>query len=282
MNPSVIRRGYANLDSGQLHFREAGNPEKPTLLLLHQAPSSGEMYEKMMVELASEFHLLAPDLPGFGQSDGLGNAPIDGDTITSWADVIAGFCAEFTSSIIGVFGHHTGATVATELLYRHPQFNARLMLSGPTLLNKMLKEILPEKARAFPETKDGLHLLGMWQRMAQKDFAAPLDIVLRETSLGLAMGSRYPDAYQAVIEHDYRKAISAIRQPVLMFAGTADPLYSVLDEAFECVQQGVKTEIAAGTSWVCDLNPNAVCQLIRRFMVAEVAEGSKVEWCSES
>jgi len=160
------------------------------------------------------------------------------------------------------------------------------MLSGPTLLNQILKDILPEKARAFPATTDGLHLLGMWQRMRGKAATAELDLVLRETLLGLGMGERYPDAYAAVIDHDFKGAISAVTQPVLMFAGSADPLHSVLNDAFACVQHGAIARIPNTASWICDQQPDVVCGLIRRFLNSELAAGgapsSKEEWTYES
>ncbi len=283
MSEVLVQRGYVPAGTGQMHYRFAGQSGAPVLLLIHQAPSSSVMFEAMMVSLAEDFYVLAPDLPGFGQSDSL----TIGNTIADWADALQGFCQEIigAQTLAGVFGHHTGAAVATEMLYRHPQIANKLMLSGPTLLNQILKNILPEKARAFPASADGLHLLGMWQRMQGKDAQAELSLILRETLLGLGMGERYPDAYAAVIDHDFQRAISAITQPVLMFAGSADPLYSVLDDAFSCVQQGVVTRIPNTTSWVCDRQPDVVCGLIRRFLSRSRpvdSTGGKEEWPCES
>ncbi|WP_372865173.1 alpha/beta fold hydrolase [Spongiibacter sp.] len=277
MRSQSLRRGYISVGAGQLHYRYAGKPHSPLLLLIHQAPSSSVMYQAMMAELASDYYVLAPDLPGFGQSDALPG----GNSIADWADSIAAFCRAFSQRVAGVFGHHTGAAVATELLYRHPYIDARLMLSGPTLLSPELQAALPDKARAFPLARDGGHMQGMWQRMLAKDGGADLALVLRESLLGLAMGESYPDAYQAVIDHDFRRAIRAVTEPVLMFAGSADPLYPVLDEAFSEVRRGVKSEIAGAASWVCDRQPGAVCALIRRFMTADVAANSKREWRDE-
>jgi pimeloyl-ACP methyl ester carboxylesterase len=284
VSEQVVQRGYVSTGTGQLHYRFAGKQSAPVLLLVHQAPSSSVMFEAMMTLLAEDYYILAPDLPGFGQSDSL---PTD-NTIAGWADALQGFCQKLmgTQALAGVFGHHTGAAVATELLYRHPQVAQCLMLSGPTLLNQILKNILPEKARAFPASVDGLHLLGMWQRMQSKDTQADLSLVLRETLLGLSMGERYPDAYAAVIDHDFQQALSAISQPVLMFAGSADPLYSVLDDAFACVQQGVVSRIPNTASWVCDRQPDIVCRLMRRFLntttSAVGATAVKEEWPYES
>ncbi|MBR6925807.1 MAG: alpha/beta fold hydrolase [Bacteroidaceae bacterium] len=50
-------------------YREAGNAENPTILLLHGFPSSSHMFRELMPELADEFHLIAPDFPAFGQTE---------------------------------------------------------------------------------------------------------------------------------------------------------------------------------------------------------------------
>src|SRR5688572_4285604 len=51
-----------------IFFREAGDKNKPTILLLHGFPSSSHMYRDLINDLSSDYHLIAPDYPGFGQS----------------------------------------------------------------------------------------------------------------------------------------------------------------------------------------------------------------------
>lgn len=62
---------YKNLevDGINIAYREAGNPEKPTIVLLHGFPSSSHQYRKVLNQLSDEYHLIAPDYPGFGNSD---------------------------------------------------------------------------------------------------------------------------------------------------------------------------------------------------------------------
>lgn len=50
-------------------YREAGNPKNPTIVLLHGFPSSSHQYRKVLQELSDDYHLIAPDYPGFGNSD---------------------------------------------------------------------------------------------------------------------------------------------------------------------------------------------------------------------
>ncbi len=59
----------ASIDGVDIFYREAGPKDAPTVLLLHGFPSSSRMYEPLMPFLARDFHLVAPDYPGFGNSD---------------------------------------------------------------------------------------------------------------------------------------------------------------------------------------------------------------------
>ncbi|MDU5780607.1 MAG: alpha/beta hydrolase [Pantoea sp.] len=60
---------YADADGVRVFYREAGNPELPTLLLLHGYPSSSHQFRDLIPLLSDTFHLVAPDLPGFGFTD---------------------------------------------------------------------------------------------------------------------------------------------------------------------------------------------------------------------
>src|SRR5437762_11941873 len=57
------------VDGHTIFYREAGPKEAPTLLLLHGLPSSSRMFEPLFARLSDQYHLVAPDYPGFGHSD---------------------------------------------------------------------------------------------------------------------------------------------------------------------------------------------------------------------
>lgn len=57
---------YVDADGVRVFYREAGNPERPTLLLLHGYPSSSHQFRDLIPLLSDSFHLVTPDLPGFG------------------------------------------------------------------------------------------------------------------------------------------------------------------------------------------------------------------------
>jgi len=66
---STFRYSTVNADGVDIFYREAGPKDAPTLLLLHGFPSSSRMYEPLMPFLAPEFRVIAPDYPGFGNSE---------------------------------------------------------------------------------------------------------------------------------------------------------------------------------------------------------------------
>ena len=67
----IMRVNYRTVvvNGTRIFYREAGSPNAPTLLLLHGFPTSSHMFRNLIPLLAGQFHLVAPDFPGFGQSD---------------------------------------------------------------------------------------------------------------------------------------------------------------------------------------------------------------------
>jgi pimeloyl-ACP methyl ester carboxylesterase len=66
-HPTVYRT--VQIDGVSIFYREAGPKDAPTILLLHGLPSSSRMFEALLRRLAGDYHLIAPDYPGFGHSD---------------------------------------------------------------------------------------------------------------------------------------------------------------------------------------------------------------------
>ena len=66
---SVIYYKTAQVDSINVFYREAGSTKLPNLLLLHGHASSSHTFRNIIPELSKHFHIIAPDYPGFGNSD---------------------------------------------------------------------------------------------------------------------------------------------------------------------------------------------------------------------
>jgi len=67
-NAQGIAYKTVTIENVDIFYREAGDPSRPTILLLHGFPTSSHMFRDLITELAGEYHLIAPDYPGYGFS----------------------------------------------------------------------------------------------------------------------------------------------------------------------------------------------------------------------
>src|SRR3954468_10734462 len=108
------------VDSIEIFYREAGRSNAPALLLLHGFPTASHMFRDLIPQLADRFHVIAPDLPGFGQSD----MP-ERSKFRYTFDNIAGTIDRFTEVIgLGRFAMYVfdyGAPTGFRLAARHPE-----------------------------------------------------------------------------------------------------------------------------------------------------------------
>jgi pimeloyl-ACP methyl ester carboxylesterase len=109
-----------DVDGFNVFYREAGPKNAPTILLLHGFPSASHMFRGLIPLLADRFHLIAPDLPGFGQSD----MP-DRGKFTYTFDSVARVIDRFTEVIgldrFAIYVFDYGAPTGFRLATWHPE-----------------------------------------------------------------------------------------------------------------------------------------------------------------
>ncbi len=157
----VIKRRYADLSFGQIHYREAG--EGQAVLLLHQSPSSSKDYIDLMNKWSGDFRLIAPDNPGNGNSDPLQK---ENPTIEGYAKAIIEFMDVLGIESACAYGYHTGSCFAVAASAIHPERFNYVVGNGISILTDAeLADILTNYSPELEINEDGSHLSWLWHRI---------------------------------------------------------------------------------------------------------------------
>ncbi len=117
---NTVQYKTANINGLDIFYREAGNRKNPTILLLHGFPSSSHMYQNLINELADDYHTIAPDYPGFGNSDQPPSNEFE-YTFDNIAKVINDFVEEIKLDKYSIYVHDYGAPVGFRLATKRPK-----------------------------------------------------------------------------------------------------------------------------------------------------------------
>ena len=116
----MTRCQHATVDGSRIFYREAGSKSSPTILLLHGFPTSSHMFRNLIPALADRYHVVAPDLPGFGFSDAPDNKGF-GYTFEHLAQVIGKFTEVIGLDRYAIYVFDYGAPVGLRLALAHPE-----------------------------------------------------------------------------------------------------------------------------------------------------------------
>jgi pimeloyl-ACP methyl ester carboxylesterase len=109
-----------DVDGFNIFYREAGSKAAPVLLLLHGFPSAGHMFRDLIPQLSNQFRVIAPDLPGFGQSE-MPERTAFSYTFDNIARVIDRFTEVIGLERFAVYVFDYGAPTGFRLAMRHPE-----------------------------------------------------------------------------------------------------------------------------------------------------------------
>ncbi|MEU4420315.1 alpha/beta hydrolase [Actinoplanes sp. NPDC024001] len=120
MSAFATRHRTVTIAGQQVFYREAGDPSHPTLVLLHGFPTSSHMFRNLITALAGDYHLIAPDHIGFGNSSA---PPVDAfdysfDRLT---EITLGLLDTLGIDRFALYVHDYGAPIGLRIASRHPQ-----------------------------------------------------------------------------------------------------------------------------------------------------------------
>ena len=116
----AIRYGFQTVGDVEVFYREAGPTNAPVILLLHGFPTASHMFRDLIPRLSDRYRLIAPDLPGFGQTKAPPRGTFD-YTFDHLADVIEGFTEALSLDRYALYIFDYGAPVGLRLALRHPE-----------------------------------------------------------------------------------------------------------------------------------------------------------------
>ncbi len=135
-----------DVDGLKLSYREAGDPARPTVLLLHGFPSASHMFRDLIPELADRYHVVAPDLPGFGMTEQPARDKF-AYTFENIAKVIGRFTEVLGLKKFAIYVFDYGAPVGFRLAVKNPErITAIVTQNGNTYLEGVSDAFAPVQA----------------------------------------------------------------------------------------------------------------------------------------
>lgn len=237
-------RQFFDLDHGPVLVRHAGARSARPLLVLHDVPGSSLAVEALAADLAGDRFVIAPDLPGSGESVALSDAPSIGD----YADMLAGLLDRIGIDRCDIVAIGFATSLALAFARAHPDRVDRLVLTGLLLPDEDERRALAEGyAPPIRIEPDGAHWFRLWQQLRDRliwwpwftpTLAAqrrvPADFGAAALGDATVQVMRQREAYghlvAAALAHDAAADLAALAEPPLILSGSVTPLSKACDD----------------------------------------------------
>lgn len=268
--------GSTTVDGLEIQYWESGATDALPVVLLHGWASSGRMWFTLPEHLFADVRLIAPDLPGHGNSS---KPQADWYSISNFRHAVLGLAAKLGVDRPVLVGHSMGGSVALDILLNETDFARAAVLINPVISGRELRfpsdrggfllgpalrlgrVLWPPVARLIQRLPDALyrHDDGRSRRM-HRDLAS--------TTADSALGSMH-----AVINHGLKETINRVRLPLLVVVGTADSTVPPKQgrSAAEYIDTAQLVEIHTGHH-VLDHEPTSLAQALDGFLREQVLE----------
>lgn len=236
MASPTIKKAYADSTHGQVHYRYAlpAEPTKDVLVFLHKSASSSVSYTKLIEHYSALGHACyAPDMPGFGGSFDPSPEAIEEITAkgTRWyVDLFMGVFKSLGLAEKGfhIIGHHSGASLATEMAAVYPAEVKSICLVGASIMSAeeraRMKELYFEPFNR--PVADGSHLLKTWDYLRHMGVGDDLDLFQREAVDHVRAWKGRNQIYGAIWGQDKEAYYKVVKCPIIAMCARDDVLWA--------------------------------------------------------
>jgi pimeloyl-ACP methyl ester carboxylesterase len=260
-----VRRGYVETQGGQqLHYRVAGDKGRAPLVLIHQSPSSGAMWDPILPELANRgYFAVAPDLIGHGASDGAEALP----TLHEYADGVWHVLDALDVEQASLLGHHSGASIAILMATQQPRRVAALALWGIPLMTAERERRLSGEGQPDWDHAEGW-ICKRWEgRRAASGPGWTAEIGRRALLELLQAGPNSQWLHNAVARTPVEPYLAHVAQPTLTICGELDSLYAESEAAARLLPNGRFAPVHGASLDVADQDGIAFVNLLDEFFL---------------
>jgi pimeloyl-ACP methyl ester carboxylesterase len=143
---TTVHHRTIRIDGLNLFYRESGPPDAPLIVLLHGFPSSSHMFRNLLPALSHRYHVIAPDYPGFGESDAPDRTQFR-YSFEHYAELVDSLLTRLEAKRYALYVMDYGAPVGYRLALRHPErVSALVVQNGNAYAEGLLEFWDPIKA----------------------------------------------------------------------------------------------------------------------------------------
>lgn len=199
---------HVNVNGIRIFYRECGSPELPVMVLFHGFPSASHMFRDLMPMLEDRFHLIAPDYPGFGQSESPARHEFS-YTFDHLAEIMEAFLSQLGIDRFYMYVFDYGAPIGFRIAVRHPDRIPGIVSQNGNVYEEGLGKKWADRAAYWAHPTPAL-------REQYKQAFAP-ETVMGQYTFGTEPGSVSPDGYSLDLYYAAQIPDYAEKQSDLIF-----------------------------------------------------------------
>jgi len=147
----------ANIEGLDIYYREAGNRKNPTVILLHGFPTSSHMFRKLIPELADDYHVIAPDYPGYGNSSMPSVEAFD-YTFDHMASIVEQLIAKLELKKYSLYVMDYGAPIGFRIAANQPKRIQSLIIQNGNAYDEGIDNNFWEPIKAYWENRNAINV----------------------------------------------------------------------------------------------------------------------------